>query len=354
MFRSLIGLGLFLFLTAPTWANDSSVSFVAGEPRLQSEAQVEMRSEDLVFSYRPEQTLPAGSLCPSWIEPIQGLCHLPAHWVAELRYRFRNLGPARKLLIGLPFDMPFEPPECEAYSDINGPNACQPIQNFGTWREGQRVPVEVRPTQREGEIPFNRVYLSPIEFAAGQELELRHQYLTYLRTGIGGSRFSYLLRTGSNWAGPIGKVKIAFQLPPDTGPCALSNLPFQRQGDWLKIDLQNWKPDRDLQISFASRERSLMGTDIPLWGDSAEEVCASAEKLRDSEKKALAQAVRRLYGDPQLIAQAPHGSAWEFCQNAEYLSPYREQGIVLPFLASPFYPQNLPPQLLGCLKKLES
>lgn len=342
-----------LFLSPWALANDSSISFVAGQVRLQPERAIEMVAEKLVFFWKPAHVLPAGIPCPAWIQPLKGFCQLPAHWVADLRYRFKNRGVARTLHIGLPFDMPLEWPNCEPLRDVNGPNACQAIDHFGSWQDGKRLSVRQLQTPRSGAIPFNRVYLSTISLAAGQETELRHQYLSFLQSGIGGQRFRYLLRTGNAWAAPIGQVSIDFQLPPDTGPCALSNLPFQRQGDWLKIRLGPWRPDRDLEIVFAARERVLVGTPLQLWATTPQEICAEARHLDQPVRSALAANIRRLYGDASLITPG-HPSAWSFCQHAEYLAPYQDQGVALPFLADPHYPNNLPPALQACLKILAS
>lgn len=354
MKRCLSGL-LSAALFFPSWAaaNDSSISFEAGQLRLQPETQIEMQAEKLVFTWRPAQQVPSGEACPAWIQPVGGHCRLPSHWVADLRYRLKNRGAARTLQIGLPFDMPWEWPDCEPQTDINGPNACQAIDRFGSWQDGRRLPVQRLETPRRGTIPFNRVYLSPVSLAAGQETELRHQYLSFLQSGIGGNRFRYLLRTGSTWAAAIGQVSIDFQLPPGTGPCALSNLPFERQGDWLRIRLGPWRPDRDLEIVFASRERTLIGSGIQLWSDAPQETCAQVRKLDPPARRKLAANLRRLYGDADLIAQAPKDSAWPFCQNAEYLSPFQSQGIALPYLPDPLFPSNLPTALISCLQELE-
>ncbi|MBT9544108.1 MAG: hypothetical protein IV090_01830 [Candidatus Sericytochromatia bacterium] len=334
-----------------SFANDSSIAFEAGLPRLQSEKDVDMQAEKLVFSYRPPQRLPAGKACPAWSRVYDGFCEIPNHWVADLKYTFRNRGPARKLQIGLPFDMPTCPPE----SDINGPKACDPIENFGTWLDGQRVPVTFLNQTWQEAIPFNRVYLSEVPFARGQTRVLRHQYLSYHQSGIGGERFRYLLRTGSTWGQPIEKVEIAFELPPQLGPCALSNLPFQRRGNWLKIELRHWRPDRDLEIAFASRERALLGTALHPYGQAAEaDLCAEARALDPQTRQTLLDQVKRLYGAP--ASATPHltGDAWPLCANADYLSPHRDTGFALPFLPDPAWPGNLPSGLAMCLKELDN
>ena len=349
-----------LVLAGPVWvgesrANDSSIAFEAGLPRLQSEKDVDMVAEKLVFSFRPPQRLPAGKACPAWSQVYAGFCEIPSHWVAELKYTFRNRGPARKLQIGLPFDMPPCPPE----SDINGPKACDPIENFGTWLDGQRVPVTFLNQTWQEAIPFNRVYLSEVPFAQGQTRVLRHQYLSYHQSGIGGERFRYLLRTGSTWGQPIEKVEIAFELPPNLGPCALSNLPFQRLGNWLKIDLRHWRPDRDLEIAFAARERALLGTAFHPYGqaygqESEADLCAEARALAPETRQTLVDQVNRLYGAPASTTPQLRGDAWPLCANADYLSPYRDKGFALPFLPDPAWPGNLPSGLAICLKELEN
>jgi len=339
-----------LFCAGASLANDSSIAFEAGLPRLKSEKDLDMVAEKLVFSYRPPKRLPAGKACPAWSQTYNGFCEIPSHWIAELKYTFRNRGPKRTLQIGLPFDMPSCPPE----SDINGPKACDPIENFGTWLDGQRVPVQVLNQTWQEDIPFNRVYLSEVPFARGQTRVLRHQYLSYHQSGIGGERFRYLLRTGSTWGSPIEKVEIEFELPPQLGPCALSNLPFQRQGHWLKIALQNWRPDRDLEIAFASRERVLAGTALQPYGQETEsDLCAQARDLAPELRQTLLDQAKRLYGAPASATPQLKGDAWPLCQNADYLAPYRDKGFALPFLLDPAWPGNLPSGLAMCIKTLD-
>lgn len=343
-FWGLVGLICVWGWAPSSQANDSSIAFEAGLPRLKAEKEVDMLAEKLVFRYRPPQRRPVGQSCPVWSAVYEGFCHIPSHWVAELTYTFRNRGKARTLQIGLPFDMP----ACPAESDINGPNACEPIENFGTWLDGQRVPVQRLNQTWQADIPFNRVYLSEVAFAPGQVRSLRHQYLTYHQSGIGGNRFRYLLRTGSHWGKPIEKVEIDFELPPHLGPCALSNLPFQRQGNWLRILLQQWRPDRDLEIVFASRERALMGSDLQPMGEDTD-LCAQLQALPEDRRKTLTAQLNRLYGAPASAAPLA-GDAWPLCQNAEYLAPYRDQGIALPWLSDSAWPGNLPASLAQCLK----
>lgn len=335
---------------AESQANDSSIGFVGGLPRLKAEKEVDMVAEKLVFRYRPPQVLKAAS-CPLWSHVYDGQCEIPSHWVAELQYTFRNRGPARRLQIGLPFDMP----ACPAESDTNGPKACDPIEHFGTWLDGQRVPVSRLDQTWQEAIPFNRVYLSEVPFATGQTRTLRHQYLSYHQSGIGGERFGYLLRTGSTWGRPIEKVEIEFELPPESSPCALSNLPFQRQGHWLKIQMKNWRPDRDLEIAFASRERALMGTEFsPYAQEEGAEFCAAARALPTETRQRLAAQVKRLYGAPASATPQLTGDAWPLCQYADYLTPYRDKGLALPWLPDPAWPQTLPPKLAACLKEVDA
>ncbi|HEY9842606.1 MAG TPA: hypothetical protein V6D23_19235, partial [Candidatus Obscuribacterales bacterium] len=177
-----------------------------------------------------------------------------------------------------------------------------------------------------------------------------------------GQRFRYLLRTGSAWAGPIGKVEIAFELPTANGPCATANLPYSYDGRWLRIGLTGWKPDRDLDIVFAEPTRALLGTGVYAWGETLGEVCEEALKLETDERTLLADRIELLYGAPQqgreiVFAAGP----LPMCRSADYFTMIENKdsdflphpGLQgLKFLADPAFPGNMPPLLRQCVQEL--
>lgn len=356
-------MGLALLNPAPALANDTSVTFIGGVPRLVQENQISMKSEKLEFRYVQPPARPKAAskpFCPSgWYED-QGQCHTQPYWQADLLYTFANQGPARTLTIGLPFDMP----DCLDESDINGPSLCdkEGMRNLSTEIDGRLAPVSRTDVKVSKPVHFNRLYSVQVPFAAGQTRTLRHRYQSYTISSVEGLRFLYLLRTGSTWAGPIGKAEIAFELPPGHGPCVTANLPYSYDGHWLKIALNNWKPDRDLDIVFADRIRSLIGTGVFAYVDELGEVCGDALKQPPGARHLLADQIELLYGAPATgKAGALKLGPLPLCSSSGYFTMIAQKdddfmphvGLAgLRFLPDPAFPANMPPLLRQCVAEL--
>ncbi|MEZ0372425.1 MAG: hypothetical protein ACAI44_25265 [Candidatus Sericytochromatia bacterium] len=353
-------LGLsFLLATGPAGANDTSFSLTGGVPRILTETHIAMQAEKLEFRHvQPAPPAKVKGECPddSWDDG--GVCHPKPYWQADLSYTFVNRGPARTLSIGLPFDMP----ECGAEYDVNGPCLRQGVLGLTTSVDGQPFKVSARNVNVTQPVSFNRIYLVTVPFAKGQTRVLRHRYRTHVITSVAGQRFRYLLRTGSTWAGPIGKVEIGFELPTPSGPCATANLPYSYDGRWLRISLENWKPDRDLDIVFADPGRALLGTGVSAWADTLADVCSEAEKLDADERKHLADRIELLYGAPQQGREAAFAEGpLPMCSSADYFSMIanRDENFMphpglsgLKFLTDPAFPGNMPPLLRQCVQAL--
>ena len=351
-----------LLLAQPGLANDTSVTFIGGVPSLVKETHISMQAEKLSFSYVQPKLIPKRGLCPTGSWQAEETCHFAAYWQADLSYTFVNRGPAKTLTIGLPFDMP----DCEFESDVHGPRLCDPegVRDLTTTLDGKPLQVSRKDVKVTGPVAFNRLYLVTVPFAKGQPRTLRHRYQSHVISSIGGMRFRYLLRTGSNWAGPIGQVEISFELPPANGPCATANLPHVYDGRWLKIKLSDWKPDRDLDIVFAEPARTLIGSEINGWGNSLEEVCGSALKFDASERRSLAARVELLYGAPGIGREAVFAEGpLPLCRNVDYFSLIANQdqefmphvGLAgLRFIPQPNFVAQLPPLLKACIEALKT
>jgi hypothetical protein len=274
--------GLMLALALPVRANDTSFSLTGGVPRIQAQKQVSMMSEKLEFRFVQPPAKVSGK-CPSG-SVSQGVCKSESYWQADLSYTFLNRGHARTLNIGLPFDIP----ECNAQYDVNGPCLKQGVSQLTTTVDGQPFKVSAHHVKITQPAAFNRVYMVKVPFAKGQTRVLRHRYKTYGISSVAGERFRYLLRTGSTWAGPIGRADIAFELPPNHGPCVTANLPHAYDGRWLKVGLNNWTPDRD-QIDLLYGARPSVQTSYgQAMGQGVLPICRSADyfgmiQSRDSD-----------------------------------------------------------------------
>ena len=383
---------LLLLVPANATANDASFSFVGGNPRLLNETSVAMVSEHLVFRYRAAATQPGTSggrcdefggvepeweerhrLCPTgWYCYADGLCHRGRGWTAELTYVFENRGDeARDLVVGLPFRLP-NPADEEG--DWFGPTVGDEIEGFVTLLNGQPAPVErVDREVYEDDISFNRVYATLVHFEPGQTHQLVHRYESFVSIGSagGGSSYRYMLRTGRGWAGPIGSVRIDFQLPPDNGPCATANLPYERDGDWIRVALSDVTPERDFEVIWEGRDYSLGGRFAPIWDldgaeDPATTFCAPALSAAPQERALLADHLELFYGAPaedRLAAARDQGPIF-FCAWADMFHMLAfdseigaEQGYDVSRMAyqpSPLYPENMPPFIRECLARLRA
>lgn len=348
-----------LLMGAPASANDTSFSLTGGTPRVVAEKDVAMAAEKLIFSHvRPDPVpKPAGGCAHDSYEQA-GKCQPESYWQADLSYTFVNRGPARTLTIGLPFDMP----ACDAEYDTNGPCLKQGVLGLSTSVDGVPFKVSARNVEISAPVAFNRVYLVTVPFAKGQTRVLRHRYQSYGITSIAGQRFRYILRTGSNWAGPIGRAEIAFELPPGYGPCATANLPHSYDGSWLRIDLKNWQPDRDLDIVFADPARALIGTGIFAWGETVSEVCDEAMALPAEERARLANQVELLYGAPAAgREEAFKIGPGPLCASADYFAMIANRvpdfmphvGLQgLHFVPDPAFPAAMPAPVRECVRRL--
>lgn len=362
VFQKIAALAALGCLSAPALANDSSITFIGGVPRLQQENQVAMQAEKLVFSFVPSAATPKAPRAPycsdGWYAD-GAVCRSEPHWQADLLYTFVNRGPARTLTIGLPFEMP----PCGYEGDVIGPTSCDKtgVSHLTTDIDG--VPAKVlRQDVKVGKpVAFNRLYSVQVPFAAGQTRILRHRYQSFTIASVEGNRFRYLLRTGSTWAGPIGKVEIAFELPTGNGPCAAANLPYRYDGRWLKISLGNWTPDRDLNVVFAARPRALMGSGVFADGETLADVCEDGLKLAAPERHLLANQIELLYGAPLAGREAAAKlGPLPFCGSSMYFSGLAEEKGEPPipvnqirFMAEKTFPANLPPLLKQCVALLK-
>lgn len=352
-----------LLLAPAARANDTSVTFTAGVPRLLNEKQISMQSEKLEFRYVQPTPMPMAKkepLCPAgWYED-EGQCHTGHHWDADLTYTFVNHGPAKTLTIGLPFDMP----DCSYESDINGPSLCdkEGVRSLTTALDGQNLKVMRSDVKVSQPIAFNRLYSVTVPFAAGQTRQLRHRYQSYNISSVQGQRFRYLLRTGSTWAGPIGKVEIAFELPPEHGPCATANLPHRFDGRWLRIGLSNWKPDRDLDIVFADRQSATYFQGIFDYDDVKGDICADLMDRPLADRRMLADQIELLYGAPALGREKAFAlGPYPMCASSGYFSLIQDKeadfmphpGLSgLRWISDLAYPGNMSSLLRQCLQRM--
>ena len=390
----LITLGL--SWTAESWANDSSIAFVGGVPHIQEEPEVALVSEHLRFRLFPGESmeLPDGITCETYGQEVpvppsdqsdtrswfcatrhyrDGERSSEPEWylskgrllLADLTYTFQHQGGETKTLaVGLPFRMPV-PDRFDR--DISGPTIEDEIEGFVTLLDGEvatvrRVDLDDTQTAAQGDVRFNRLYLAEVSFEPGQQRTLVHRYQsaqTHSSAG-GGQGFSYLLRTGVGWAGPIGRVDIDFVLP-GVGPCLLSSLPHTREGDSIRVALTEWEPDADFDVSWETNEFL-----TSMSGFYAEDPSGCDAMLSEDPER-----VRDWLVNTELAYGAPHDGdraevaaegAAHFCQGADFFASLGDaaemgdeeaqaQSASLRFVPESEFPANIPQPLRSCLQR---
>lgn len=272
---ALLILAAALFFCAEAAANDAAFSMRAGTPRIEPVQNVRLESEHLVFRYVPptQAPPPTGGRCDAggdddergtcphgWWCGRNGLCSVSSRWQADLTYVLRNTSeePAQ-LQIGMPFYLASP----EWGGTAFGPTTAGEIEGFETWVDGDQVPVQrVDQAVVDGGVSYNRLYLSEVTFEPGATRTLSHRYLSHPTTYFSTppmTAYRFLLRTARSWSGPIGEVRIDFQLPPQVLPCIVASLPFERRDDWLSVRLTDWDPVVDFDLMWVPGDVFLPG-----------------------------------------------------------------------------------------------
>lgn len=275
-------------------ANDASFGFVGGALELQEEADVSLVAEHLQFTYEGPGV----------------------RWRANLRYELHHDGDAPiTLQVGLPFRFP--DPDSDAY----GPGYQDPIEEFVTEVDGVPVAVQQVPEEIPADaMEYDRVYLATVTFEPGQTRVLTHRYVTY--GGVdssGGWWFDYLLTTARSWNGPIGSVAIDFQLPTQRAegqsPCLRSSLPFERDGDWLRVRLTDFTPSTDFEVSGV-RGDDVIAMNYGLDFDATDPERACDSTWGDVDRSAVAAHVSLFYGAPATEARLEAARNIDLCRLA--------------------------------------
>jgi hypothetical protein len=236
-------LSVALLLASPSRANDSTFGGAGADLVPLVQQQVSMQSEDIVLT-------------------AEGY-----DWRVDATYVFLNAGPTAKVQVGFPEY------RCEPDSDCTN----VAFRGLETTVDGVRV------VHRQGKLdrahPWENflgvVWLFDVEFPMGKEVRVEHRYRLSSGGNVDGDLFtSYVTRTGTGWAGPIGRAKFTVVLPPytrvvrDPAAAGLSAAPPRvvlEPTPHVEFVLagRNWTPKGGLTFSFnASSVLSLEPLDI--------------------------------------------------------------------------------------------
>jgi hypothetical protein len=181
------------------------------------------------------------------------------------KFWFHNTGESTDLLVGFPTQYPggYESQEelDETMEDewYNEDHVTQ-LNWFRTWVDGERVRVTVKTgLEPEGnnadELYFPQWYTWKMHFNAGERIKVVNKY--WFVNSYGGENsewFSYILRSGATWKGPIGKITIRVRLE----DCSISDVWFhEMQPTYIEEDglivweAENIKPEQDVNVLYA-------------------------------------------------------------------------------------------------------
>lgn len=108
---------------------------------------------------------------------------------------------------------------------------------------------------RRGELPWWKVFKVPFE-STDQTVKVKNSYGTYLRPRepkyLDDLAFTYIMKTGALWKGNIedARVTISLRNVPFDQVTSISPEGYTREGNDIIWRFQNFKPDRDIEISI--------------------------------------------------------------------------------------------------------
>jgi len=157
-------------------------------------------------------------------------------------------------------------PEVGCPKQDDGDCHAKAFQGLTTEVDGKRV------THRQGSLAqterwaeyLGKFWLFDVIFAAKKQVTIVHRYqMDATLDSMGGRSVSYVTRTGSTWAGPIGKAVFRFRVPPHATFLQSGEVLGAPKSPWFVRDGQlaytevvfekkNWTPKGDLNFSFAT------------------------------------------------------------------------------------------------------
>jgi len=204
---------------AALYADDSAMSGTSGSVKpLQSHPSVRMVAEEVTIDN-------------------------PADAHVKATFHFRNEGPALNVLMGFP-----------AQSSGDAGDMRGKLNDFHSWIDGSPITVTNRkaPDGDEGG-PYEDWLIKTVPFGENQTRTVVDTY----RGGGGevsdGERwFTYVLTTGSNWKGPIGRARVTCNLGSLSGfsPIEISPAGYHRSGNIITWDMRDIEPTKNIEIRW--------------------------------------------------------------------------------------------------------
>lgn len=175
------------------------------------------------------------------------------------QFFFHNTGDRTRLLMGFPTGRHFEKPD----KDSEGPEDEYEtnLNWFRTFIHGKRVPVKIRSGLKPegnnlGGLYFSQWHTWKAALGKGERLKVVNKYWmvnTQPVLGSGSEQINYVLRSGSTWKGPIGKVTVRMKFEGYNA----AGLEFEEmQPSYIKKDgtivwtAENIEPREDIEVFY--------------------------------------------------------------------------------------------------------
>ena len=149
------------------------------------------------------------------------------------------------------------------------------IKNFKVFLNGKQIDYKVKPMKPNVDLPdlrYKKIFTWNVLFPKNRIVRIRHTYdmavSEYLNSGVYGAQYSveyvpYILKTGSLWAGKIGKAEITIQLDKDY---PIDDLKVSPAGSLYRNRTISWtfknlKPAEDIRVEIHDPRRLLVSDD---------------------------------------------------------------------------------------------
>jgi|GEM_PF-1275193 len=179
-------------------------------------------------------------------------------------FAFKNEGSKRVVKMGFPEN-----------AWASGDGSCGRLSGFRSWVDGKPIKC----VYKQGKLIKGKAsseqncyswYVKDVPFDPGQTRTIVDEYSTYLGSSSNSmmtdyetpKTFDYILKSGRNWKGPIGKAKIIVdtsRVTPEHYELSSSPGGFVTGGNSISWTFSNFEPTEDISIDLVPRYPELNG-----------------------------------------------------------------------------------------------
>jgi hypothetical protein len=228
---------LLLSLTAAGYANDAAVNGVGG-------TVAPMESHPSIRMVREKVDAKIG-----W-DGVKVRCE----------FVFKNEGPATTVEMGFPE---------RSWGDSAKPIVTTEFKGFNSWVDGKSVSTKLIPSVRSQSMEYEAWHVKDVRFGKNQTRTVVDEYTSPLGgDSIGGSFFSYVLRTGKIWKGNIGEAVVtvdASDVDSVYQPAFIDeNEGYVQKGSTIIWRAKDFEPSRDIHVYLEPWRVWIGPSDVPV------------------------------------------------------------------------------------------